>query len=143
LLTAVSMASLSSARDIDITARGSEFVPKTVQAVVGDVLVFHFEMNNHSVVMGNWDCPCAPASSGGFFSGFQPVPEGQKQSPNVFRVLINDTNPLVFYCSQNEGSYCKQGMAGAVNAPQDRLDKYICNATAVDRATSPPGIFGG
>jgi len=143
LFAVVYMASLAYSRDIAITARGSEFVPKTVQAVVGDVLVFHFEVNNHSVVMGNWDCPCAPASAGGFFSGFQPVPQGQKQSPNVFRVQINDTNPLVFYCSQNDGSHCKQGMAGAVNAPQTRLDMYICNATGVDLASSPPGIFGG
>ncbi|KAK4445400.1 hypothetical protein QBC34DRAFT_472212 [Podospora aff. communis PSN243] len=138
------LASGSSPREIGITARGSEFVPKTVQASVGDILVFHFEVNNHSVVMGDWSCPCAPvAAPAGFFSGFQPVPEGQKESPNVFRVQINDTKPLVFYCSQNEGAHCKQGMAGAVNAPQDQLDKYICNATKITSAKSPPGIFGG
>lgn len=49
------------------------FSPDSVTAKVGDILDFHFHAINHSVVMGDFENPCAPAKTGGFFSGFMPV----------------------------------------------------------------------
>ena len=87
---------------------------------LGDVLEFHFMPKNHSVVMGDFDSPCMPAASGGFSSGFLPTNSSENVSsrfhsappppnkiaeeswlcqPQVFRVTINDTRPMVFYCS--------------------------------------------
>lgn len=49
------------------------FTPDSVKAAKGDILEFHFHAINHSVVMGDFATPCAPAKTGGFFSGFMPV----------------------------------------------------------------------
>lgn len=59
---------------IDVGRDGAlAFNPSTVTAMVGDVLEYHFFANNHSVVQGAFDTPCAPVTSGGFFSGFMPT----------------------------------------------------------------------
>lgn len=72
----------SSGRHIPILLRPLDsspggFDPPIVSASPGDVLEFHFLKGNHSVALGDWDAPCNPAKSGGFFSGFQPVADGE------------------------------------------------------------------
>lgn len=64
-----------------IKANGFKFSPEIVYANVGDILEFHFEQYNHSVVMGDWNTACAPAKTGGFYSGF--IPSIEPQSENV------------------------------------------------------------
>lgn len=62
---------------IDVGPNGQfAFQPNNVKAKVGDVLSFTFHPLNHSVVMGDFANPCAPAKTGGFFSGFMPVSSG-------------------------------------------------------------------
>ena len=53
------------------------FSPDSLTAKVGDVLQFHFHPINHSVVASDFDNPCSPSKSGGFFSGFMPVSSGE------------------------------------------------------------------
>lgn len=68
----VAMATLATAKIITIrsTAAAPYFDPTNTTADVGDILEFHFLAHNRSVVMGDWDLPCQPAASGGFYSGF-------------------------------------------------------------------------
>ena len=49
----------------------------------------------------------------GFFSGFQAV-NTVLTSPPTYRIRINDTNPVFFYCSA-PGSCLNYGMVGAIN----------------------------
>jgi len=49
----------------------------------------------------------------GFFSGFYPV-DAVLDDPPKWRVLINDTNPIFFYCSA-PGSCINYGMVGVIN----------------------------
>ena len=62
-------------RNLDASPGG--FDPPIVSASPGDILEFHFLKGNHSVALGDWDAPCSPAKSGGFFSGFQPTSDGE------------------------------------------------------------------
>ena len=63
---------------------------------------------------------------------------------NVFHVTINDTNPIVFYCAQNTGSHCKNGMVGVVNPTgSNTLDSYLTAAKSASTAVSPKSVFGG
>ncbi|KAK3687432.1 extracellular serine-rich protein [Podospora appendiculata] len=122
---------------------GLSFVPNNITAAVGDVLEFHFWAKNHSVVQGLWSEGCQPATHGGFFSGFFPTAAGVA-NPKVFRVTINDTDPLVFYCAQNTGSHCKNGMVGVVNpSGSNTLEAYLPKAQAATTAVAPPTVFGG
>lgn len=154
------------ARTITIEGGDDYFKPTSVNASVGDVLEFHFLPHNHSVVMGDFTTPCLPASSGGFYSGFLPASSGENvrwppfkipshsspidmpnSQPQVFRVTINDTNPLVYYCSQNASNHnhCKSGMVGFVNQPdQTLMDTYVATAQKGSLNVSPDGAaFGG
>ncbi|KAJ9138435.1 hypothetical protein NKR23_g8469 [Pleurostoma richardsiae] len=144
LLVAVSLALQASAKTIRINVgeSGLAFSPSSVTAAKGDVLEYHFFPINHSVVAGDFSNPCAPSSSGGFFSGFMPTKSGE--NANVFSVTVNDTNPIVFYCAQNTLSHCKSGMSGIVNAnSSDQLQTYQNAAKNVQTAISPASVFGG
>lgn len=56
---------------IQVGSTGLNFSPNSISASQGDVLEFTFEAGgNHSVVMGDFNSACQPATSGGFFSGF-------------------------------------------------------------------------
>lgn len=65
---------------IRIDAKNLAFEPNVVSAEVGDVLEFHFLPNNHSVVMGDFDDPCQPVKTNGFYSGYHPVESGEAVS---------------------------------------------------------------
>jgi plastocyanin len=55
---------------------GLVYNPNSVTADMGDVVEFHFFPKNHSVVAGDFQNPCHPAPTGGFFSGFFPTANG-------------------------------------------------------------------
>ena len=61
---------------VDVGKSGLTFSPSTITAAKGDILDFHFFPINHSVVAGDFNSPCRPATTGGFFSGFVPVKSG-------------------------------------------------------------------
>lgn len=64
---------------VKITAQSNNtFSPDSVTAREGDVLEFHFQARNHSVVAGDYKYPCYPAPMNtGFFSGFVDVASGE------------------------------------------------------------------
>jgi plastocyanin len=65
---------------IEVGQTGLTFSPNNITAAVGDILEYHFHPPNHSVVMSDFNNPCQPASSGGFYSGFMPVSSGESVS---------------------------------------------------------------
>jgi plastocyanin len=69
---AAALGYLANAKTIEITATSdNKFDPDNVKAEKGDVLEFHFEPKNHSVVAGDYRYPCSPLQLGsGFYSGF-------------------------------------------------------------------------
>ncbi|UKZ76768.1 hypothetical protein TrVFT333_004478 [Trichoderma virens FT-333] len=144
---AIVLASQASATTIriDVGQNGAlAFTPDSVKAAVGDILDFHFHAVNHSVVMGDFSTPCAPAKTGGFFSGFMPV-SGSGEADDSFQVTVNSTDPIFFYCSQNTFEHCKSGMSGVVNGPSsgNTLAAYQSAAKNVKNASNPPSVFGG
>ncbi|KAL6890415.1 hypothetical protein GGI43DRAFT_387617 [Trichoderma evansii] len=128
---------------IQVGANGElAFSPDSVTAKVNDVLEFHFNPLNHSVVMGDFANPCQPAKTGGFFSGFQPVSSGE--ADQVFQVTVNSTDPIFFYCSQNVFTHCISGMSGVVNSNSSQtLDAYQKAAKSAKSASNPEAAFGG
>ncbi|USP73494.1 uncharacterized protein yc1106_00768 [Curvularia clavata] len=104
---------------IQVGLADHKFKPETTEANIGDTVEFAFYPRNHSVVRAEYGFPCIPyemtgPSKTGFFSGFQPV-DTVLSSPPTYRILINDTNPIFFYCSA-PGSCITYGMVGAINS---------------------------
>ena len=46
-----------------------QFDPSSVNASVGDTILFQFYPRNHSVVKADFQVPCVPAAEGYFYSG--------------------------------------------------------------------------
>lgn len=142
-LPAAGLAALAAADTIKITAQSdNSFSPNSVTAKQGDIIEFHFQPKNHSVVAGDYKYPCSPVPIGsGFFSAFVAAESGE--ADKVFRVTVNNTNPLPFYSSQ--GDECPKGMVGIIN-PTDKesLDDYKKRAGELARGVTPgTAIYGG
>ncbi|KAJ9157845.1 hypothetical protein NKR23_g651 [Pleurostoma richardsiae] len=104
---------------ISVGAEGFKFSPNEItNASVGDWIEWRFYPTGHSVVRGGFKNPCIPYERTGpnlvgFWSGFEDV-QTVSNNPPVFRVRINDTEPIFFYCSA-PGSCTDQHMIGVIN----------------------------
>ncbi|KAK9435441.1 extracellular serine-rich protein [Metarhizium brunneum] len=143
LLLSLSTAAAAATIRVDVGEGGAfTFSPDTIHAGAGDTLDFHFYPLNHSVVMGDFSNPCAPAKTGGFFSGFMPVSSGE--ATDSFQVKVNSTDPIFFYCAQTVLEHCKNGMSGVVNPSSSQtLSAYKNAAKSVSTASHPANSFGG
>lgn len=74
LLVIIALASpyLTAAKIVVIksTSEAPFFDPTNTTADVGDILEFHFKAHNRSIVRGDYNRPCEPAATNGFYSGF-------------------------------------------------------------------------
>ncbi|KAK4159830.1 hypothetical protein QBC43DRAFT_121863 [Cladorrhinum sp. PSN259] len=133
--------------NVSVGRNGLTFEPNQIRAARDDVIEFRFWPRNHSVVAGRFNEACVPAAAGsGFYSGFLPTAPDTINA-QVFRIRINNTDPIVFYCSQNNGQHCRNGMYGIINPTMggaSTLSGYGQLARQAGNATSPSGgPFGG
>lgn len=124
------------------------FDPENVVAEIGDVVEWHFLPKNHSVAQSSFGQPCVPDADipVSFFSGFQPPRTGQAQADNVFQIVVQDENPIWYYCAQTTGNHCQSGMAGVINQNfngPNTLSVYKTNAAKTGVSVIPPVIQGG
>lgn len=131
------------------------FDPDNVVAEVGDIVEWQFLAatggasllpTNHSVAQSSFAAPCVPDAdvSVSFFSGFQPT-GSLAASPNVFQIMVVDTNPIWYYCAQTNNSHCQKGMAGVINQnfnSPNTLAAYKANAALTQVSIVPP-VQGG
>ncbi|KAF3765717.1 hypothetical protein M406DRAFT_289940 [Cryphonectria parasitica EP155] len=122
------------------------FDPDNVVAEVGDIVEWHFLPKNHSVAQSSFAKPCVPDADlyEPFFSGFQPTASGQ--APDVFQIVVEDTDPIWYYCAQTTGDHCQNGMAGVINQnfnSANTLAAYKANAATTGVSVIPPVVQGG
>ena len=131
-----------------VAGRGGALIfdPDNVVAEIGDIVEWHFLPKNHSVAQSSFEQPCVPdaALAQPFFSGFQPAASGQ--APDVFQVVVEDENPIWYYCAQTSGNHCQNGMAGVINQnynSPNTLAAYKLAAAQTSESIVPPTIQGG
>ncbi|KFY12194.1 hypothetical protein V492_04025 [Pseudogymnoascus sp. VKM F-4246] len=91
---------------------GLVFVPDTVNAAVGDSVVFVFHSQNHTVTQSTFDTPCVKLADG-MDSGFMANPNDTIVPPPMMAMQVTVATPLWFYCKQ--GPHCGKGMAFSIN----------------------------
>ncbi|KAK7409122.1 hypothetical protein QQX98_008730 [Neonectria punicea] len=127
---------------------GLRFDPDNVVAEVGDIIEWHFLPMNHSIAQSSFGEPCEPLADGsGFFSGFNFV-TAEGQADNVFQVeIIDDSKPIWYYCPQQKGSHCQNGMVGVINQNFDNQDFSLRRhkelAALTEVSVIPPYEQGG
>lgn len=84
------------------------YVPFAVNASIGDTIKFVWGANNHTVTKGSELTPCNATSD-------SPVSSGLQLKDFVFEQVVNDTNPVFFYCAVP--NHCAKGMFGIINPP--------------------------
>jgi len=132
---------LTKATNHDITVGPAlSFTPNITHASPSDTLTFHFYPGRHNVAQSPFSTPCVPAPNG-FYSGFIVPDSGEANT--TFVVMVNDTQPIWFYCS--EFMHCQLGMVGVVNPPAtgDSLAAYAAAAAKTSNSTTPAAVAGG
>ncbi|KAK5652233.1 hypothetical protein OQA88_10730 [Cercophora sp. LCS_1] len=129
----------TTAAKISVSIGSLEFTPDTVTAAIGDIVEFNFFPVNNSVILSDFNTPCAPAKTGGFNSGFFATSSGQ--NPSAFQIVVNTTDPMFVYCGFP--LHCKNGMSAVINPGKGQtLEAYRIASAKVD-AVVPNGVFGG
>ncbi|KAF7551649.1 hypothetical protein G7Z17_g4854 [Cylindrodendrum hubeiense] len=126
---------------VAVGASGHKFTPSEIEADVGDVIEWRFYPTNHWVIRGDFDYPCIPydyigTDRTGFSSGMETVQAITDDGPR-FRVRVNNTDPIFFYCGA-PGSCVRYHMMGVVNpSKNETLDKWLDKAADVDYQLRP------
>lgn len=84
------------------------FVPFSVNANPGDTIEFAWHANNHTVTKSSQLEICNKTGDAPFASGTQ-------NEGFTFTQVVNDTNPVFFYCGTP--THCEKGMFGIINPP--------------------------
>lgn len=116
--SSTTLSAQAATHSINVGADGLKFTPDSVTASVGDIILFRFYPQNHSVARSDYLSPCIPyeltgAGRQGFWSGFEPI-NVVLSNPPTFQVMVNDTSPIFFYCSA-PGACVHDGMVGVIN----------------------------
>ncbi|KAL4997692.1 hypothetical protein BDV10DRAFT_186074 [Aspergillus recurvatus] len=94
------------------------YVPHSLHASVGDLIVFQFYPRNHSVVQADWEAPCMPADGDYFFSGikneFGEVNGQVVAALPTWNWTVDRDEPTFFYCTGTD-SCVVNGMVGVIN----------------------------
>ena len=84
------------------------FVPPFINASVGDTVHFEWHANNHTVTKSSQLELCNKTADAPFASG-------EQNSGFTFDQVVNDTNPVFYYCGTP--THCQKGMFGVINPP--------------------------
>ncbi|KAL5334830.1 hypothetical protein BJX70DRAFT_346084 [Aspergillus crustosus] len=99
------------------------YVPHSLNASVGDLIVFEFYPRNHSVVQADWRAPCMPADGDYFNSGikneFEEVNGQVIGALPTWNLTVDRDEPMFFYCTGLQ-SCIVNGMVGIINPNSTR-----------------------
>ncbi|ORY10859.1 hypothetical protein BCR34DRAFT_485059 [Clohesyomyces aquaticus] len=90
------------------------YSPEAIIAAQGDMVMFVFMQKNHTATQSTFAEPCKKME-GGMDSGFMPNPDGKDGV--TWNMTVSTTEPLWFYCKQQNGIHCGKGMVFSINAP--------------------------
>ena len=102
-----------------------QFVPDRVNAEVGDVVLYNFLKQSHSLTQSEFLTPCTP--NGGFDTGLNQVNPTNTSGLFLIPFEVKTEKPQWFYCKQKQGNHCGKGMVFGLN-PGDKMDQFIQNA---------------
>ncbi|EFY99320.2 Cupredoxin [Metarhizium robertsii ARSEF 23] len=121
---------------------GLAFSPQELRDVpMGDMLLFEFGSQNHTVTQAEFATPCQPMA-GGMDSGFLANPNNTVSPPPQVAMQVMTDKPLWFFCAQK--GHCGKGMVLSINPTAEKTHAMFQGmAIAQNGAGSATPITGG
>ncbi|PQE26350.1 Cupredoxin protein [Rutstroemia sp. NJR-2017a BBW] len=117
------------------------YTPDSVLANVGDMVVFEFMAQNHTVTQSAFTTPCDPLA-GGMDSGFIANPNGTVNPPPAMAMQVMTDAPTWFYCRQK--GHCGKGMAFSINPTTNKTQQMFKSMAIAQNGTGTASpITGG
>ncbi|KIE01185.1 Cupredoxin, partial [Metarhizium majus ARSEF 297] len=123
-------------------AGGLVFSPQELRNVpVGDMLLFEFGSQNHTVTQSEFATPCKPMA-GGMDSGFLANPNNTISPPPQVAMQVMTDKPIWLFCRQ--AGHCGKGMVMSINPTAEKTHAMFQGmAIAQNGAGSATPITGG
>jgi len=96
---------------------GLVYTPETIQAAVGDMVIFTFMNANHTVTQSAFDAPCVKLPEG-MDSGFMPNANNTVSPAPQMAMQVTVATPIWFYCRQK--AHCGKGMTFSINPTAEK-----------------------
>ncbi|EPE35947.1 Cupredoxin [Glarea lozoyensis ATCC 20868] len=96
---------------------GLVYVPESIQAAVGDMVIFTFMNANHTVTQSAFTEPCVKLPEG-MDSGFMPNPNNTMLPAPQMAMQVTVATPIWFYCRQK--AHCGKGMTFSINPTAEK-----------------------
>lgn len=100
-----------------------QFIPDNVNAEVGDVVLYDFLKQSHSLTQSEFLTPCT--YNGGFDTGLNQMNPTNVSGLFVVPFEVTTKKPQWFYCKQQ--GHCGKGMVFGLN-PGNKMDQFRQNA---------------
>ncbi|KAG9256655.1 uncharacterized protein F5Z01DRAFT_671902 [Emericellopsis atlantica] len=119
---------------------GLVYEPESLPNVpVGDMIIFEYLAQNHTVTQSTFDLPCDPLA-GGLDTGHQPNPDNSIVPAPQVAMQVTTSDPLWFYCKT--GKHCSSGMVFSINPTAEKsqaiFKEKAMNTDQGDGAAAPP-----
>ncbi|OAA66467.1 Cupredoxin [Niveomyces insectorum RCEF 264] len=114
--------------------------PETIAANVGDMVIFTFLSQNHTVTQSAFTTPCE-LLAGGMDSGFQPNANNSVNPPPQVALQVMVDTPLWFYCRQ--AGHCGKGMTFSINPTANKTQAMFQELAIAQNGTGAGSAITG
>lgn len=120
---------------------GLVYTPNTINAAVGDVVVFTFLSQNHTVTQSAFTTPCE-SLVGGIDSGFMANANNSVTPAPQMAMQVTVSTPIWMYCAQK--GHCGKGMTFSINPTTTKTQAMFESMAIAQNGTgTASGITGG
>jgi len=140
--TVIGSATISAATHA-VTVGGSAglvYTPDTIEANVGDMVVFTFLSQNHTVTQSAFTTPCDKLATG-TDSGFMPNTNGSIVPAPQMAMQVTVATPLWFYCRQK--GHCGKGMTFSINPTANKTQADFQQMAIAQNGTGTAAVIAG
>lgn len=119
---------------------GLVYTPNTIEAAVGDMVIFTFMSNNHTATQSAFTTPCEKLT-GGMDSGFMPNINNTVSPPPQMAMQVTVATPIWFYCRQS--GHCGKGMTFSINPTANKTQAMFEQMAIAQNGTGTTAAIAG
>jgi len=119
---------------------GLVYTPDTIEAAIGDMVIFTFLEQNHTATQSAFTTPCE-ALAGGMDSGFMPNINSSVNPAPQMAMQVTVATPLWFYCKQK--GHCGKGMTFSINPTQNKTQAMFQQMAIAQNGTGTAAVIAG